>query len=695
MSDASRAISDDTRARHAQLIAEITEHDRRYHVENRPTISDAEYDALLVELRGIEERHPELVVPWSPTQRVGHTPVSEFDKVIRAVPMLSLDNTYNEEDVRAFHERVVRGLGGEEPRWVVEPKIDGIGIEVSYEAGVYVLGATRGDGRVGDDITANLKTVRTLPVRLADAASLVVRGEAFLEKDDFRRLNEERTAAGLEAFMNPRNSCGGTLKQKDPAKVAERPIKTLLYELVDGDRVHPTHSASLAWMRKLGLPVSPDITTCSSLDQLLETLRRWEAKRDELPYEADGLVVKVDSYAHRRELGATAKFPRWAMAYKYPARQATTIIRTIFWTTGRTGVVTPTAGLEPVSLSGTTVKMAGLHNYDQVKRLGLRPGDRVLVEKAGEIIPQVLSVTEPSSNPPFEAPTHCESCGAKLETVEGQVGLWCPNRPQVPDGCFSQLMWYVAFVSGRGQLDIEGLGLDNAALLIKAGLIHDIADIFALQLEDLLALGKGWKEKRAARIIDGAAAAKKNATFSRLLTALGIPNVGGVAARRIAARYRRVGAILAILDERGDSALVSDLLEIEGIGEVIARSVASWFADPYWRRIIDRMREYGVDPIEPEAKRGGVLEGKTFVVTGELGRPREEVIRAIEDAGGKVTGSVSKKTSFLVAGEAPGRAKMDAAEKHGIRVITETQLDEMLPGPCENRPAGGPAGEPT
>ncbi len=678
--------SPDVAARHVQLVSEITEHDRRYHIDNRPTVSDREYDALLTELRALEEQHPKLVVPWSPTQRVGHTPVSEFHKVIRAVPMLSLDNTYNQEDVRVFCDRVARGLGGEEPRWVVEPKIDGIGIEVSYEAGMYTRGATRGDGRVGDDITANLKTVRVLPMRLHEPASAVVRGEAFLEKKDFLRLNEERVAAALEPFMNPRNSCGGTLKQKDPVKVADRPIKCLFYELVDGDRVHPTHSASLAWMRKLGLPISPDISTCTSLNELIENLRMWEARRDELPYEADGLVVKVDSHAHRRELGATAKFPRWAMAYKFPARQATTIIRNILWTTGRTGVVTPTAALEPVNLSGTTVKMAGLHNWEQVRRLGLRPGDRVLVEKAGEIIPQVLSVIEPSINPAFQAPTHCESCGAKLETIEDQVGLWCPSRPQMPGGCHSQLMWYVAFVAGRGQLDIEGLGLDNANLLIKAGLIHDIADIFALRLDSLLALGKGWKEKRAGRIIDGAEAAKKNATLSYLLTALGIPNVGGVAARRIAARHWRIGAILEILDTRGEQALVDDLLQIDGIGEVIARSVAGWFADPYWRRIIDRLRGYGIDPEEPEPRRGGVLEGKTFVITGELARPREEVIRLIEEAGGKVTGSVSKKTSFLVTGEAPGRTKMDAAEKHSVRVITEAELNGMLSGMPQDTP---------
>ena len=678
--------------RYHQLLAELERHNRAYYVDNRPTISDREYDAIYKEVVDFEAAHPDLVVAWSPTRRVGHTPISEFDKVVRAVPMLSLDNTYDADELAAFHDRVVKGLGGEAPRYVVEPKIDGIGIELAYEGGIYTLGATRGDGRTGDDITANLRTVKRIPIRLTEAATITVRGEAFMERADFVRMNEERVAAGLEPFMNPRNSTGGTLKQKDPAKVAERPIKALLYELVDGDRIHKTHEASLAWMRALGLPVSPDITVAKSLEELQEIVKSWEARRDALPYDADGLVIKVDAYAHRRELGATAKFPRWAVAYKFPARQMTTILKDVMTTVGRTGVATPTAVLEPVELSGTIVKMAGLHNWDIIKKLGgLRRGDRVLVEKAGEIIPQVLAVTEKADGPELEPPTHCNSCGAELVTVPEQVGLWCPSKPQVPGGCHSQLMWYVAYIGGRGQLDIDGLGLERVDLFIREGLIHDIADVFALTEEKVLALGKGWKQKSAQKLVAGIENAKKNATMSRLLAALGIPNVGTVAARRIAARYRTLGAIQQVLRDKGKDGLVADLCEIEGIGEIIARSVADFFADEYWGGMVDKMRALGVDPVEPEPRVGGVLSGKTFVVTGTTVKSREELIRLIEEAGGKVTGSVSKKTSFLVAGEDVGKTKMDAAVKHGVKVITEAELDAMMLGGGSEAPAGSAA----
>jgi len=666
--------------RHAQLLAEIEEHDRRYHLEARPIISDAEYDALVAEVRSLESQQPELVVAWSPTQRVGMKPVSDFPKVVRAVPMLSLDNTYDEAELTKFHERVLRGLGGEEPTYVVEPKIDGIGIEVTYAKGVYQLGATRGDGRTGDDITPNLKTIRRLPVRLAEPASLTARGEAFLELAGFERMNDERVLAGEEPFMNPRNACAGTLKQKDPSKVAGRPLNLLFYEIVDGDLLAESHSASLAWLRKLGFPVSPDIATVRGLDPLLEKVRGWDARvrggdrrfGEPLPYDADGLVIKVDNYAQRRELGATAKFPRWAIAYKFPARQVTTLIRGIIPTVGRTGVVTPTADLEPVILSGTKVKRAGLHNYDQVKRLGLRPGDRVLVEKAGEIIPQVLSVTEPSEQPPFEPPTVCPSCGHPLVRYEGEVALRCPNRVE----CKDQLMWFVGFFCGRGQMNVAGIGLLRAWQLIEAGLIKDVADVFTLTAEELVKLER-WDTLSASNLVAGLEEAKKKATLSRLITALGIPHVGHVAAQLIARRYQRLAAILELVDRPdGKEALAADLLEIDGIGEVIARAVADFFSDPEARRVIDKLRGLGVDPEETVAARGH-LEG-SFVVTGTLSRPREEIIRRIEAAGGKVTGSVSKKTTYLVAGADVGKAKMDAAEKHGVKVIGEAELETLL-----------------
>jgi DNA ligase (NAD+) len=664
----------DARARHAELVRALQEHEYHYYVENKPVVSDREYDALMAELRALEVEHPELVVSWSPTQRVGHVPVSEFEKVVRQVPMLSLDNTYDEADLRAFHDRVVRGLGGDEPHWVVEPKIDGIGVEVTWQDGVYVRGATRGDGRIGDDITRNLGTIRVIPRKLPEPASLTVRGEVFLDRADFQRINQEREEAGLETFMNPRNSAGGMLKQKDPRKVAERPLKALFYEVVDGDRLDRSHATSLERLRQLRLPVYPGIALAASWDELLAILKSWEARRDELPFDADGLVVKVDAYAQRRELGATAKFPRWAIAYKFPARQATTIVRDILVTVGRTGVATPTAVLDPVELSGTIVKRAGLHNWDQVARLGLRPGDRVLVEKAGEIIPQVLQVTQPSDAAPFAPPTVCPSCGHALVRPEDEVALRCPNRL----ACQSQLLWAVAYLAGRGQLDIEGIGLERAGLFIEHGLIKDIADVFALTEEQVLELD-GFAEVSARKLVAGIDASRKNATLARLLTALGIPHVGGVAARLIAGRYRRIAALYEILDVGGNDALVADLLQIEGIGEVIARAVTDFFADENTRAIVAKLRRLGVDPVEPEPKPlTGALAGLSLCVTGTLSRPREEVIRLIEEAGGKVTGSVSKKTAYLVAGADVGKAKLEAAQKHGVKMISEAELEALL-----------------
>jgi len=645
-------------------------------VQHDPSISDREYDALMHELIELETQHPELVVDWSPTQRVGHAPVSEFAKVVREVPMLSLDNTYDEDDLRAFHERVVKGLGGDEPVYVVEPKIDGIGIEVTYRDGKYALGATRGDGTTGDDITENLRTVRVIPKSLPEAVTFTVRGEAFMEREDFARMNAARQEAGEEQFKNARNATGGTLKVLDPRVVGSRPIRALFYELVDGDRRHRTHQDSLAWLGELRLPVSPDTRVCASLDELLATAQGWLGRRNELPYEADGLVVKVDEYARRQELGATAKFPRWAIAFKFPAQQAVTVIEGILETVGRTGVVTPTALLRPVELSGTTVKKAGLHNWDQVARLGLRPGDEVLVEKAGEIIPQVLSVKKKSRKPPFAPPTRCPSCQHELVRLEGEVALCCLNRL----ACRSQLEWALSFFAGRGQMNIEGLGFERGVQLISEGLVKDVSDLFALTPAQLEAL-EGFAKKSAQKLIDGIARVKNEATLARLIAALGIPHVGSVAAKAIAARFRRLDALLGVLDGEGVDALVEQVAAIEGIGPTIGRSVAEFFADETSRKVIAKLKQHGVDPVEPEDKQvDGPLSGKVLVVTGTLSRPRDQIIRDIQAAGGKVTGSVSKKTHFLVAGANTGKTKTAAAEKHGVEVIDETRLGQLLGG---------------
>jgi DNA ligase (NAD+) len=668
--------SDQERQRHRQLVVELGEHDRRYHVESNPTISDREYDLLVEELRALEAAHPELVTPDSPTQRVGHTPLSEFVKVRRAVPMLSLDNTYDEDDLRAFHDRVVRGLGGDAASYVVEPKIDGIGVEVTWTDGRLTIAATRGDGTVGEDITANVRTIRGVPLTLSEPASVTVRGEIYMNRADFAAMNAERVAAGEEAFKNPRNATGGTLKLLDARIVAERPLRVFFYEIVDGDRFHESHAAGLAWLKRLGLPVSKDIETVSDWDSLRACVERWQARRDELPYDADGLVVKVDAFAQRRELGATAKFPRWAIAYKFPARQVTTVIRGIEVTIGRTGQATPTAMLDPVELSGTTVKRASLHNWDQVARLGLRPGDRVLIEKAGEIIPQVLGVTEASGEPPFVAPTLCPSCQHVLVRDEEEVALRCPNRLACP----SQRVWSTAFFAGRGQLDIDGLGLEVAGDLVAQGLIADVADIFTLTVDQVLELPL-FARKRAEKLVAGIAEARGKATLPRVLAGLGIPNVGNVTARALAEKIGSLGALLATLDgEDGPARLRAQLLEIDGFGEVLADSVVAYFSDPAVRVVVDKLRAAGVDPHEAPRAAGGVLAGKTFVVTGTLSRPRPELIRRIEEAGGKVAGSVSKKTSYLVAGADTGAAKTAAAEKHGVPIIDEAGLESLLQG---------------
>jgi DNA ligase (NAD+) len=661
--------------RHRALSAEIAEHDRRYHIDNDPVVSDSEYDALVRELVALEAAHPELVNPASPSQRVGHAPLSEFVKVRRDHPMLSLDNTYDEDELAAFVDRVDKGLGGDAHSFVLEPKIDGIGVEVTWKGGKLALAATRGDGLTGEDITSNVRTIREVPLELRSPETVTVRGEIYMRRADFAKMNEARVAAGEEPFKNPRNATVGTLKLLDPRIVAERPLKAFFYEVVDGDRRHPSHHASLEWLRGLGLPVSKDISAITGKANLLAAVAGWNARRDELPYDVDGLVIKIDDFAQRRELGATAKFPRWAIAYKFPSRQATTVLEGILVTIGRTGVATPTAMLTPVELSGTTVKRAGLHNWDQVKRLGLRPGDRVLVEKAGEIIPQVIAVVQPSDAPPFEAPTVCPSCGTTLVRDEEEVALRCTNR----ESCASQKLWHLAFFAGRGQLDIDGLGLEVASDLVERGLVKDLADVFALDQAALMQLPL-FAEKRAAALAAGIAEAKRTVTLPRLLTALGIPNVGAVTARALAEKIGSLGALYERLDRDGVDAVAGWLLEVEGFGAVIARSVAEFFADPLVRRTVDKMRGHGVDPVAEARPDGGVLSGKILVVTGTLSAPRPDVIRRIEAAGGKVTGSVSKKTSYLVAGADVGATKRAAADKHGVPVIDEAALDRLLAG---------------
>jgi DNA ligase (NAD+) len=664
------------RSDYLTLVDEVSEHDRRYYVDANPTISDLEYDRLYRRLVELEAQHPDWVVSWSPTQRAGHAPISEFPKITRAVPMLSLDNTYNEDELRAFFDRAVKGLDGDVPVFSVEPKIDGFGIELVYKEGLLALGATRGDGRIGEDVTANVKQVRGVALRLREPIDIVVRGEIYMTKAEFEAINEARIETGEVPFKNPRNTAAGSIKQQDPREVAKRPMHTILYEVMDGERYAPGHLASIEFIKRLGLPVSPHNSSARSWDELVACIHSWQDRRDALPYELDGLVIKIDDFAQRGALGSTAKAPRWAIAFKFPARQVTTILRDLDLNVTRTGAVSPTAVLEPVEVSGTTVARASVHNWDIVARLGLGKGDRVLLQKAGEIIPEILGVTEKGPGPAFTVPEACPCCGTRLVREPGKVAWICPNHEHCPD---QQTDW-IEFFASRKQMNIDGLGEKVVRQLVAANLVADIADLFALKSEQVAALDR-FAAQSAKNLIAAIDKAKRDATFSRLLSALGIIGVGPVLAKPIAAKYGRLSTLRAAAAERSSEELIAEIDAIEGIGPAVAASVDEFLRTPWITKILDKLAALGVDPEEPVAAVGsGPLVGKTLVVTGTLSRPRAEIQKLIEAAGGKVAGSVSKKTSYLVAGADTGKTKLDAAQKHGVEVIDEVRLEELLAG---------------
>jgi DNA ligase (NAD+) len=684
-----------TREAYLALVADLLEHDRRYYGENAPTISDVEYDRRYRQLRDMEAAHPDWTVPESPTQRVAPLPLSEFTKVVRDVPMLSLDNTYSADELSAFAVRVDKGLAGETPAFVVEPKIDGISVELTYEKGRFVLGATRGDGRIGEDITVNLRTVRSLPAVLARPLDVVIRGEAYMDKADFVALNAERESAGEETYKNPRNFTGGSLKLLDARECARRPIKVLLYELVAGEKYCSKHSEALALLRELGLPTSREVELVGGADALDRAVKAWADRKKSLPYEVDGLVIKVDSFAQRRLLGATAKFPRWAIAYKFPAERALTTVRDVEINVGRTGAVTPVAVLDPVEVSGTTVKRASLFNWDEVARLDLRIGDRVTIEKAGEIIPQVIDVLigeRTGAERPVPVPTECPGCGFALVRRPGEVALRCENR-----ACPEQRWRAIQFFAHRGAMNIEGVGEVLAQELCRKGLVEDAAGLFDLTV-DSLAPGKDapagtvrierMARKSAENLVAALNEARTKATLSRLLIGLGIPHVGVVAARAIARRFGSLAALADAAPEQRHDVIGG----IDGVGPVIADAVATWFAEENNARLISRLRERGVEPHEPEERgRGsGPLAGKRLCVTGKLSRARSEIQQMIEAAGGQFVASVGKSTDFLVAGADVGKAKLDAAKKAGTEVIDEARLEAMIKGEPEGESKGEP-----
>ena len=664
----------DAQLRVEELRADLNHHSYRYHVLDDPEISDAEYDELIRELRALEERFPELVTEDSPTQRVGGAPATDlFAPVPHRTPMLSLDNAFSLEELEAWATRVERDAGPG-VRYSCEQKIDGVAVALTYEKGVLTKGATRGDGRVGEDITANVRTVKDVPRKLGvkdPPAYLEVRGEIYLPVKAFEELNERLLEAGQRAFANPRNSAAGSLRQKDPKVSASRPLALWVHSFGYADGVRfDSHSGFLAWCRKAGLPVQPTAEVEEDLQGVEAYLERWERDRHTVDWEIDGTVIKVDQRQLQEELGATSHAPRWALAYKFPPEERTTLLRSIDVHTGRTGVVTPFAVLEPVFVSGVTVTTATLHNEDEVARKDVRVGDTVIVRRAGDVIPEVVGpviAKRKKGARRWRFPTTCDSCGTALERREGEAYWRCPNKR----GCPSQnVEWLFAFAS-RGAMDIEGLGYKTGFLLMDMGWVKDPGDVYSLTAEQLEQL-PGFKDKRISGLL-GAIEGSKDRPIWRLLVGLNIPHVGSTIAQLLARAFRSVDAIAAATEEEID--------DVEGIGPEIARSVRAWFADEDNRKLLVKLRKAGLRteddaPAEPEGEQ--TLAGLTIVLTGGLAQlSRDEATAAAEAAGAKVASSVSKKTSFVVVGENAG-SKAAKAEELGVEMIDEREFLERL-----------------
>jgi DNA ligase (NAD+) len=663
----------DAKVRVEELRNELNYHSYRYHVLDQPEIADAEYDELVRELQALEERFPELVTPDSPTQRVGAAPGELFAPVEHRSPMLSLENAFAVEELEAWAGRVERGVG-DGVRYSCELKIDGVAVALTYERGLLTKGATRGDGRIGEDITANVRTVKTVPHRLAGKdvpAYLEVRGEIYLPVKAFEELNEGLLEAGQRAFANPRNAAAGSLRQKDPKVSASRPLSLWVHSFGFADGIRfDSHSGFLTWCRDAGLPVQPTSEVEDDLAGVERYLERWEADRHTVDWEIDGVVVKVDQVAFQQELGATSHAPRWAIAYKFPPEERTTLLREIDVHTGRTGVVTPFARLEPVHVGGVTVTTATLHNEDEVARKDVRVGDTVIVRRAGDVIPEVvgpvLSKRKRGARR-WRFPKECDSCGTPLVRKEGEAYWRCPNKR----GCPSQnVEWLFAFAS-RGAMDIEGLGYKTGILLLDMGWVKDPGDVYSLTEEQLSQL-PGFKEKRISNLLQ-AIDASKDRPIWRLLVALNIPHVGSTVAQTLARAFGSVDALAAAGEDEID--------EVEGIGPEIARSVRGWFEDEHNRALLEKLRATGVrmeDEAQEEPAGEQPLAGLSIVLTGGLdSMSREEATAAAQAAGARVASSVSKKTSFVVVGESPG-TKAAKADELGIETIDEREFLRRL-----------------
>jgi DNA ligase (NAD+) len=665
--------------RHVFLSGEIAKHDHQYYVLDAPEITDREYDALFDQLKELEREHPGLVHPSSPTQRIGERPREGALKVEHAQAMFSLDNTYGEAELREFDRRVRDGLGAAESfAYVAEPKLDGASLEVVFRDGVLALGATRGDGHVGEDVTANVRTIRALRLAVAERRTLTLRGEVVLFKRDLVQINRQRIADGEEPFANPRNTAAGWLRLLDSRETAKRPLRLFFYELVEP--YYPTHHEALKALASMGLPTHGRERLCASLEQVLRYIDELDEQRKQLPYETDGVVVKVDRIAQRALLGTTTRFPRWAIAYKYAAERALTVVRAIETDLGRTGALTPVAVLDPVPLSGTVVSRASLHNIDYVAEKDVRVGDTVSIEKAGEIIPQVISVSlehRPLGTAPWKPPEACPVCGTAVAREGDEAALRCPN-PR----CKGRIKAGIFHFTRRTAMDVDHLGWALIDQLVDHGLLADFGDVFALpaRREALLALER-MADKSADNLLLAIEKAKHSRTFGQLLFGLGIPHVGSVAAKVIAERYKSLDALLSVALE--PERLRTELSASRGIGPKIADSVASYFADEHNRKVANKLLELGVRARQPEASHEqgqGALCGASFCVTGTLSRPREEIHALIRENGGEIHQRVGKGTTYLVAGDKVGQSKLTAAEKRGTKVITEAELEARVAG---------------
>ncbi len=653
------------------LRKELRDHNYRYYQLNKPVISDYEFDMKMKELERLEAEHPEYFDPNSPTQRVGGGISKEFVTRKHKNPLYSLDNSYSEGELKSWEERIRKILpAGSDIEYTCELKYDGASINLTYENGRLSTAVTRGDGIQGDDVTANIRTIRTLPLVLNDEVfkDFEIRGEVIISVQGFLKMNEERAAEGKETFSNPRNTASGSLKLLDSSEAAKRPLDILLYQVVG--LPFRTHYEALQAAKKAGFHVPDQIRKCRSIDEVLAYIHEWETKRHDLDYETDGVVIKVNNLEMQKILGYTAKSPRWAIAFKYPAERGATLLKSIDYQVGRTGAITPVANLEPVQLAGTIVKRASLHNADQIAKLDLHTGDTVWVEKGGEIIPKITGVIRekrPADAKPVQYISHCPSCGSPLERPEGEAVHYCTNHY----GCPAQIKERIAHFVSRKAMNIEGLGKETIQSFYEAGLIENYADLYTLTPESIIGL-EGIAEKAAENIISGIEASKK-VPFPRVLFALGIRHVGANVAKILARHFKNIDRLL--------TARKDELTAVQEIGDVIAQSIIDFGADLYNIQLINRLKSYGLqmEVSEDETPEKGALQGKKFVVSGVFEHfSRDEIKESVERNGGIITGSISSKTDYLLAGDKMGPSKRQKAEKLGVPIISEKEYLEMI-----------------